>query len=353
MSTRAYAPGPRPPRIEHRRTFPCFGGECTVIVADAARPADAAAAAAIAKRALEDWHHRFSRFEPGSELERLNRDQRTEVPVSPLMCRIVEAALGAARETGGLVDATLGDEIERAGYGAHLEGEGIPLPVTLALAPPRAPATPHPAARWRELTVDPVGGVICRPPGTRLDPGGIAKGVFADVLAALLDGFDAYAVDCAGDIRIGGRARLSRLVEVADPFDASVLHSFSIVSGAVATSGIGRRSWLIGGGLPAHHLLDPGSGRPAFTGIVQATAVASTAADAELLAKAALLSGPERAGEWLTGGGVVVYDDGRYDVLEPAGARSAADPRAASQAQMSSSTASRSGSLRISWNRPS
>jgi thiamine biosynthesis lipoprotein len=125
---------------------------------------------------------------------------------------------------------------------------------------------------------------------------------------------------------------------VASPFDASTLHTFSLTAGSVATSGIGRRSWTVEGGRPAHHLLDPRTGAPAFTGIVQATAIAPTAAQAEVLAKAAVLSGPARAGEWLTHGGVVVFDDGSHQVLAPAEAGYA-----------NTSTAGRAGSLRISW----
>ena len=104
-----------------------------------------------------------------------------------------------------------------------------------------------------------------------------------------------------------------------------------------------------GDGRPAHHLLDPRTGAPAFTGIVQATALAPTAAQAEVLAKAAVLSGP-RASEWLRHGGVVVTDDGRYERLE---ATEVGEPtRAPSHATRSSSTVSRSGSLKISWKRP-
>ena len=47
-------------------------------------------------------------------------------------------------------------------------------------------------------------------------------------------------------------------------------------------------------GRPAHHLLDPSTGRPAWTGLVGATALAPTALEAETLAKIALLSGPAR-----------------------------------------------------------
>ena len=86
----------------------------------------------------------------------------------------------------------------------------------------------------------------------------------------------------------------------------------------MATSGIGRRSWLGSDGRPAHHLLDPATGRPAFTGLVQATAVAPSALQAEVRAKAALLAGPREAARWLPDGGVLVLDDGSHRVLAPA-----------------------------------
>jgi FAD:protein FMN transferase len=354
MSSRALPPAAPPRRSEHRHSFACFGGRCTVIVADAARPADAAAAAAMAKRALLAWHRRFSRFEPESELSRLNRDPAATVAVSPLMRRVIEAALQAAHDTGGLVDATLADEIELAGYEGHFEGEGIDLPTALALAPARAPAAPGPDERWRRVSVDARAGTVRRPPGLRLDVGGIAKGVFADELAGLLEGFDAYVLDCAGDLRVGGRAGVLRPVHIAGAFGSERLHTFALARGAVATSGISRRSWIGGDGRPAHHLLDPSTGAPVFTGIVQATALAPTAAQAEVLAKAAVLSGPDRAPEWLCHGGVMVFEDGSYVRLEPAGSATAGvSTRAPSHPTISSSTVSRSGSLRISWKRPS
>lgn len=79
-----------------------------------------------------------------------------------------------------------------------------------------------------------------------------------------------------------------------------------------------RRLCRLGGGAPAHHLLDPASGRPAFTGVVQATALAPSALLAELYAKAALLSGPRRGARWLSGGGLIMLEDGSYELIEPA-----------------------------------
>jgi FAD:protein FMN transferase len=303
--------------VEQRETFDCFGSHCTVIVADARVP-EARAAVASARRRLLAWHEQFSRFLADSELTRLNENLDATVHVSPMMRWVVAAATKAANATGGLVDPTLVREIELAGYDRHLEPDGLPLAVALALAPARSAGGASPASAWRGVRADRRAGTVSRPPGVRIDPGGIAKGVFADELAAALSGYGAFVVDCGGDMRLGGSLELTREVHVASPFDESTLHTFSLAGGGVATSGIGRRGWLDREGRPAHHLLDPATGRPAFTGIVQVTALAPTATEAEALSKAALLSGPARAERWLVHGGAIVLEDGNFVVLEPA-----------------------------------
>jgi thiamine biosynthesis lipoprotein len=304
---------PAAPAPESIETFSCFGSTCTVIVSGG----DAAAAARRARRRLLEWHARFSRFLPDSELSRLNRDHRPTVPVSPSMARFVQVAVEVAAFTGGLVDPTLLGEIERAGYDDHFDSSPVPLGHALALALERAPAGADPRSRWREIEVDPAAGTVTRPPGVRLDSGGIAKGLFGDLLADVLAGHESFAVDAAGDVRLGGRAGLARPVRVASPLDGSVLHVFECTRGAAATSGIGRRSWVGEDGRAAHHLLNPRTGRPAFTGIVQVTALAPRAVEAEARAKAALLSGPDRARTWLDHGGALVYDDGGVEVIAP------------------------------------
>jgi thiamine biosynthesis lipoprotein len=305
--------------LEAIERFPCFGGMCAALVIGSGPAGTPHAAALRVKRGLLAWHDQFSRFNPDSELSRLNRNPRQTVAVSPAMARFVEAALNAAAMTGGLVDPTLAGEMDRAGYAKHLDSVPVPLWRALALAPRRAPGGPDPTGAWRQVGVDRGAGTVTRPPGVRLDSGGIVKGMFGDILAAVLGKHESFAVDAAGDVRFGGSGSLLRPIRVASPFDESVLHVFELVRGAVATSGIGKRSWLDADGGPAHHLLDPATGRPAFTGVVQVTALAPTGVQAEALSKAALLSGPDRARARLTYGGVVVYEDETFEVIDPHG----------------------------------
>lgn len=296
-------------RPETAVTFACFGSTCSVRVTGSGPEAPAAAEAA--RDQLLEWHRRFTRFDRDSELSRLNADPRETVAVSPTMALLAHAVVRAAESTGGLVDATLLDDIERAGYRSDL-ARPLPLALALRVAPARVPAGPRPRADWRGLHVELRHNTITRPPGLKLDSGGLAKGLFADLLAERLAAHEGFAIDCAGDLRVGGA---EREVAVADPFGGGPLHVLTVADGGVATSGISRRAWLNDDARPAHHLLDPSTGRPAFTGIVQVTALAPTALLAEMRAKAALLSGPAAARRWLPGGGVVVFDDGGHEVI--------------------------------------
>jgi thiamine biosynthesis lipoprotein len=308
--------------VEESRSFECFGGLAGVHVAGASRDAAARAADEV-EALLLDGHRRLSRFLPGSELSRLNRDPRATVPASPLLVELASAAHAAGSLSDGLVDATLLEEIERAGYATSIDAAALPAE---GLAEPdgeRAPAAASPSRAWSEISVDAAAGTILRPPGVKLDSGGIAKGLLADLAAAALDEFAAFAVDCCGDVRIGGRARRARKVLVEDPAGGRPIHALTLSAGGVATSGIGKRRWSGGAGEPCHHLLDPGSGRPAFTGIVQATALAPSAFLAEVRSKWALLSGPDLAPARLPHGGVLVHDDGGVEVI-PANPRAAA-----------------------------
>jgi FAD:protein FMN transferase len=260
-------------------------------------------AVAAARRVIADYHARLSRFLPASELCALNADPRPVVPASPLLRSAVHAALWVAQRSGGLVDPCLLDALEAAGYARSYEPcAGTPLPT----GTPR-PAEPHPNCRWRSVRVDDATGTISRPPGLRLDLGGSGKGHVADLVAAGL-----AVVDCGGDIRIGG----SREVEIAHPLREEPAARVLVHDGAVATSSIVARAWTTADGRPAHHLLDPRTGRPAWTGLLTATAFAPTTLEAETLAKVALLRGPAGArGVLAPNGGVLVHADGDVETV--------------------------------------
>jgi thiamine biosynthesis lipoprotein len=231
------------------------------------------------------------------------------VPASALLRSAVAAALWADERSGGLVDPTLLPALVEQGYGGSLSAVAPPsLRAALAAAPARRPVRPRPSGWRRQITVDEARATITRPPGLPLDTGGSTKGLAADAVAELLDDHASYVVDCGGDLRVRSPRPID--VHVEHPLTGAVAHTLRIASGAVATSGLGRRLWRRPAGGFAHHLLDPSTGAPAWTGLLQATALAPTALEAETLAKTALLSGPVAARTLLAArGGVLVHDD--------------------------------------------
>src|SRR5690242_7673406 len=307
---------------EHDLTFDAMGSHVRLLIGDPGPGmAPAAEAAEQGRRFVEDFDRTLSRFNPNSELCRLNHDRRQRVPASELMRRAVEAGLLAAEWSEGLVDPTLLAEIEAAGYVASRAGmSGVPLADALADAPARHPASPRPEQRWRGFEVDDEAREIARPPGLRFDTGGTGKGLAADMLAANLRGYSRFIVDCGGDIRIGGADALVQPYEVfvEHPITGGRAHVLRLGSGGVATSGINVRIWRDADGRYVHHLLDPATGEPAWTGLVGATALGDTAVEAETLSKSALLAGPERGRELLSDrGGLLVHDSGRVELVGP------------------------------------
>jgi thiamine biosynthesis lipoprotein len=311
---------------EHDLSFPCMGTTVRLLVGpalDSGLPPPAEAAAS-ARAYLEDFDRRLSRFREDSELCSLNGDRRPAVPASPLLRAAVGAAVWAARASDGLVDPTLVGALERAGYAGSRAGlRPASVAEALAAAPPRRPARPHPRRAWRHVAVDDRAGLVRRPPGVRIDSGGTGKGLAADAVAQRLRGYSRFVVDCGGDVRIGGPAAEAEPyeIEVEHPLTRERAHLLHAGSGGIATSGVNTRLWETDAGY-AHHLLDPSTGEPAWTGLVGATALASSALEADSLAKAALLSGPDGARRLLARkGGLLVLDSGEVELAGPVRAR--------------------------------
>jgi thiamine biosynthesis lipoprotein len=303
-------------------TFRSMGSDVRLLIGYPLRRGEppATEAAAEERTFIEDFAARMSRFIPESDLSALNGDPRAEVPASSLLRNVVRAGVWAAELTGGLVDPTLVSELEAVGYSRSLaDREPASLQEALAAAPPRRPAQPHPAKRYRHVEVDDRAGVVRRPPGVRIDSGGVGKGLVADMVAFRLCGYSRYVVDCGGDLAVGGVEALVRPyeIEVEHPLTGETVHTLRVSSGGVATSGLNVRVWRTPDGF-SHHLLDPASGRPAWTGLIGATALGTSALEAETLTKAALLLGPAGARRVLAKqGGLIVHDDGDVELVGP------------------------------------
>jgi FAD:protein FMN transferase len=248
------------------RRFTSMG--CEIIVAGAT---DAEGDAIQQLFARSD--HVFSRFLAGSELNRVNERAGRPTLVSAEFAAMVELALSAAKQTGGLVDPTLGYALEAAGYdrdfaelGDDPRPPGVAVPSSL------------PGLRLR-------GRLLELPAGVKLDLNGVVKAQTVDIALTLLRG--------PGYVCAGGDLACRGAVSVALPGGDSV----RLVVGGLATSGCDRRSWRRAG-TPQHHLLDPRNGRPAVSPWQQVTVCGRTCLGADVAAKAAFLLGHDGP-DWL------------------------------------------------------
>lgn len=319
------------------RQFAAMGTEVSLHV----RPGPGMAREAEAELARwEAWFHKahatLTRFDPESELSRLNRAPGCYHVVSPLLGQVLAAALAAARRTEGLFDPTLLPALVAAGYDrpfALLAAGCGPSPASPgAVGSRRGPLAPRgtrgrpgpgPAGgSWRHVRIVPLAGgyLVDRPEGVQFDLGGIAKGWATDRAARALSRLGPTAADVGGDVRVAipedALARdpdLAWPVAVADPLrPAKTLLTLDLRGGAICTSDTLGRCWRYRTEW-RHHILDPRTGQPAATGAVAATVIAPRAALAEALTKGCLLLGPKEAIPWVEAQGalaLVVEEDG-------------------------------------------
>jgi thiamine biosynthesis lipoprotein len=224
----------------------------------------------------EFWVHRLgarlTRFSPDSELSRFNASPGHWMDVSPELEALLRESLLAFDRSGGLVNVAVLASMKAIGYTRPL-AEGRPT-TTVADARPLPPLP-------QVLEVRP--GAARLEPGAGIDLGGIAKGWMADRLRETL-GPNTLA-NLGGDLSAGGPGPAGSGWPVGLAGVTVLLRD----QGA-ATSSVRRRRW---GEL--HHLIDPRTGVPADTGLDEVSVVAPSGLEAEVVAKTALLVGPELA----------------------------------------------------------
>lgn len=262
-----------------------------------------AGAAVTRVRALEAL---WSRFRPDSEISVLNAAGGAPVPVSSDTIVLVERSLEAWHRTGGAFDPTVLPALVAAGYDRDFRSLNASEP------PSARPTTAAPGCT--DIVLD--GRYVTLPVGVEIDGGGIGKGLAADLVVDLVmsAGATGACVNVGGDLRVAGSA------PGPDPWSVTVEHplggrdvgTIRLHDEALVSSWRTRRTWGAGGER-RHHLIDPASGQPAWTGLAGVSVLADEAWWAEALATALYLAGPDDAAALVAHHGVsalLVRDDG-------------------------------------------
>ncbi|HEX4981181.1 MAG TPA: FAD:protein FMN transferase [Ilumatobacteraceae bacterium] len=249
---------------------------------------------ADARTHLEHLEQRWSRFLPDSDVTRVNTAPGRPVEVDADTLTLFDTMISAWQLTGGQYDPTVLPALIGAGYGASIED-----PRRVTSVPPG------------ELRLGGMAGVdidcnrrtINVPPGVVVDPGGIGKGLAADLTVArlLAAGARGALVSIGGDMAMAGTPPSADgwLVNVEHPDAANGdLCTLTVSGGGVATSSTRSRTWCHDG-RPRHHLIDPTSAAQSTTDLAAVTVIARSGWLAEAHATAALLSGTARVLEYL------------------------------------------------------
>jgi thiamine biosynthesis lipoprotein len=228
----------------------------------------------------------LSRFRDDAELVALDRAAGTggEVRVTRRLERAIVAAERARRLTGGRFEPRILGDLERLGErGADLFVAARTGIERRGRRPPAGPIASRPRRGY--LTID-------RP----IDLGGIGKGLALRWAARRLDryGLDGFLIDAGGDIVARGGAPEGGpwQIGIEDPVAGNdvPLAVIRLRDGAIATSSIRRRRWDHEG-RPVHHLIDPTTGLPAWSGLLAVTVAGPDPAWAEVWAKTLFLYG--------------------------------------------------------------
>lgn len=310
LSAPAAHGGEVPPAV---REWTAMGTRIRLSVRGEDAEAAAGAMAEAARAALEAVEEETSAFRAESAVSRLADAAGSGewTATGEAFDAALATALAVAEATGGAFNPLVGPLLEKHGF---------------ARRPAWEPAAaggevPPEVLDWHRIERRPG---ECRLPlaGMRLDLGGVAKGVGADRAAAAICAVAAndFLLDAGGTLVCRG-TWTAGLRDPRNGPDAPPLKAFSLAGGmACATSGNYERPG---------HLVDPRTGRPADgNGVLQATALARTAAEADAWSTALFVLGPDAGRAALASSGasvaaawVVATDDGGVAVVHAPASR--------------------------------
>ncbi|TFH18778.1 MAG: FAD:protein FMN transferase [Acidimicrobiales bacterium] len=250
---------------------------------------------------LRDLEAHWSRFLHDSDITRLNHASGSPVRVDPSTLTLVATMVDAWCSTDGAFDPSILPTLIESGYRASIDD---PYRVTFLPDGRLVVGGYDSGPTTGDIVIDHDGSTITLPPGLVIDPGGIGKGLAADLAVRHLLALGAAGalVSIGGDMAMAGTPPHDDngwTVTVEHPNLAlGNLCTLLVGAGGVATSSTRSRRW-IHAGQERHHQIDPRRGEQSSTDLTAVTVIARAGWLAEAHATSALLSGAHGVLEYL------------------------------------------------------
>ncbi|SDD88279.1 FAD:protein FMN transferase [Aquimonas voraii] len=280
------ARSPEPLRLEGHS----MGTGWTVLIGDPG--AEEARARPLIEAELSQVVAQMSTWEPDSDLSRFNAAAAgTQHPVPAQLQDVVKAALALAEDSGGAFDPTVGPLVELWGFGPGRPRQTAPTPAEVDALRSRI--------GWQHVQIEE--GRLIQPGGLSLDLSAIAKGHAVDRIAATLRaaGYADLLVEVGGELRAHGQHPGGRpwRVGLEGPSGERATGGLVLRDLAVATSG-DYRQYFEEDGRRYSHMIDPRTGRPIAQAGIAVSVVHASCMQADGLATALSVLGPEQGFEW-------------------------------------------------------
>ena len=238
----------------------------------------------------------MSTYKPESEISRFGTAAADrDFPVSADTAFVVQEAQRISSLSNGAFDATVMPLVDLWGFGPAKVSRIAPIPDVIKEALSRC--------GYQKVQLPAVNTLRKSVEGLRLDLSAIAKGYGVDVMCAALDaaGHKNYLVEVGGELRVKGvsgdgspwRLGIDTPGDMTLP-GTQLRGAMEVADIAVATSG-DYRNYRELDGKRVSHTIDPRTGYPVDHGLASVSILAPTCLEADALATACMVLGPEEA----------------------------------------------------------
>jgi thiamine biosynthesis lipoprotein len=233
----------------------------------------------------------MSTYIPNSELSLLNKaPKNVAFAISPATQYVIQEALKLHDISEGMLDITVGPLVNQWGFGPTLRANKIPTSEQLKQTMSYVGVDKFTLAN---------NAITKLHPDVYIDLSTIAKGFGVDEVADLLlsEGIKNFLVEIGGEMRVAGKKPNEQnwLIAIEKPITGSraIQQIVNIGDNAIATSG-DYRNYFEENGVRYSHLINPLTGYPIQHNLVSVTVVADKSIEADGLATALMVMGPEK-----------------------------------------------------------